>query len=58
MTKCKVCKFWDNQDEDKGLCRILPPTYNSAFREHYLEIGKAIWPLSLETDSCGAGKPK
>jgi len=51
MIKCKVCKFWDKQNEDMGLCRVLPPIQNNA-------LGKAIWPLSFEIDSCGSGKPK
>jgi len=51
MIKCKVCKFWDKSKEDYGLCRVLPPAANDA-------IGHGVWPSTLETDSCGAGKPK
>lgn len=51
MIKCKVCKFWDNQDEDKGLCRVLPPVPNQA-------LGFGMWSLTHADDSCGAGKPK
>ena len=50
MIKCKVCKYWDRQIEDKGLCRVLPPTHNDA-------LGKAMWPLTLDIDSCGQGEP-
>ena len=51
MTKCKVCKFWDSKpDSEEGLCRVLPPVFGS--------LGKGDWPYTLETDSCGAGKPK
>lgn len=60
MTKCKVCKCWDNQsnimnnslnDEEHGLCRVLPPELNRA-------DGRGMWPFTKENDSCGSGKPK
>ncbi len=50
MIKCKVCKYWD-QEEDYGLCRVLPPVANDA-------IGHGVWPSTRAEDSCGAGKPK
>ena len=52
MIKCKICKFWDQHaNEEDGFCRVLPPTINDVML-------KAVWPVTLETDSCGAGKPK
>ena len=51
MTKCKVCKFWGQSEEEKGLCRVLPPTLNHA-------LGTGVWPYTHAEDSCGSGKPQ
>ena len=50
MIKCKVCKYWDKQSGDTGFCRILPPVTNDI-------LLKAVWPMSMDTDSCGQGEP-
>ncbi len=51
MIKCKVCKYWDQEEKNMGLCRILPPKLATA-------LGHAMWPYTKNNDSCGAGKPK
>jgi hypothetical protein len=62
MPRCEECKFWERKGESTGLCRIGRPAFHALvnpFETYRAEAAPTgIWPTTLDSDSCGKGKPK
>lgn len=49
---CEACRFWDSQNDVRGLCRVDAP-----FPDPRSEGGLAYWPSTAATDWCGRFAP-
>ena len=70
MKRCETCEFYDNKVmppdmDDKGLCRINPPTFPSHNKDQLRcgEIprygwGDSDWPIVDNEDWCGKWRMK
>lgn len=55
---CKICKYWKSSNNKVGVCTKYAPkpaTINDKYGNLNVEDYFAIWPQTLDTESCGEG---